>query len=111
LKVVCAPRILDEGIDVPEAELAIIVAASKSRRQMIQRMGRVIRLKRDGRPARILLTYVRGTSEDPAYGGHEAFLDEVVPYALSSSVLDGKCTSQISEWLKTAENDSPDNTI
>jgi len=45
LQVVVAPQVLDEGIDVPEADLAIIVAASKTRRQMIQRMGRVLRCK------------------------------------------------------------------
>ena len=42
LRVVVAPQVLDEGIDVPDADLAVIVAASRSRRQMIQRMGRVI---------------------------------------------------------------------
>jgi RNA polymerase primary sigma factor len=42
-----APRILDEGIDVPAADLGIIVGASNSRRQMIQRTGRVLRTKDD----------------------------------------------------------------
>jgi hypothetical protein len=29
------PMVLDEGIDVPDADLAIIVAASQSEREMI----------------------------------------------------------------------------
>lgn len=38
-----APRVLDEGVDVPEADLGIVTAANRSRRQMIQRLGRVLR--------------------------------------------------------------------
>jgi superfamily II DNA or RNA helicase len=81
VKVIVAPQILDEGIDVPEADLAILVAASKTRRQMIQRMGRVLRRKRDGRMARFAVLFVEGTSEDPALGAHEAFLSEVTDVA------------------------------
>jgi superfamily II DNA or RNA helicase len=81
LDAVAAPRVLDEGVDVPEADLAVIVAASQSQRQMIQRLGRVVRLKEDGRPARLVIMYVRGTTEDPATGGHEAFLDLVLEVA------------------------------
>jgi len=36
LKAIIAPQVLDEGVDVPEADLVIILAASKTRRQMIQ---------------------------------------------------------------------------
>lgn len=101
LKVLCTPRILDEGIDVPEAELAIIIAASKSKRQMIQRMGRVIRKKTPPRPAKILITYVKGTSEDPINGGgHEGFLAEVEPHALDISVFSSKNSSLIETWLE-----------
>jgi superfamily II DNA or RNA helicase len=83
IKVVVAPQVLDEGIDVPEADLAIIIAASKTRRQMIQRMGRVLRLKKDGRLARFALLFVEETSEDPNNGAHEAFLDEITKVATS----------------------------
>lgn len=81
LQVVTAPQVLDEGVDVPAADLAVILAASRSRRQMIQRMGRVLRRKPDGRSARFVMVYVVGTVEDPALGAHEGFLDEIVPVA------------------------------
>ncbi|MDQ3247935.1 MAG: hypothetical protein M3Q45_01890, partial [Chloroflexota bacterium] len=42
IRVLAAPRKLDEGVDVPEADVGIVIAASSSRRQMIQRMGRII---------------------------------------------------------------------
>jgi superfamily II DNA or RNA helicase len=81
LKAIAAPQVLDEGVDVPAADLAIIVAASRTRRQMIQRMGRVLRRKPDGRLARFAILYVEATSEDPAQGAHGDFLDEVTSVA------------------------------
>lgn len=81
IKAITAPLVLDEGIDVPAADLAVILAASRTRRQMIQRMGRVLRRKADGRLARFALLYVEGTSEDPANGAHGDFLEEVTSVA------------------------------
>lgn len=79
--VVAAPRLLDEGVDVPAADLAIVLATSRSRRQLIQRMGRVVRKKSDGRSARLAILFVEGTAEDPRDGAHEDFLDDVVDVA------------------------------
>lgn len=73
--VLTAPRVLDEGIDVPDADLGIVLSASSSRRQMIQRMGRVLRTKTDHRLARIVILYAERTMEDPAKGAHESFID------------------------------------
>lgn len=42
VKVLAAPSVQDKGIDVPEAELGIIMSANHSKRQMIQRLGRDI---------------------------------------------------------------------
>lgn len=102
IKALCAPRILDEGIDVPEAELAVIVAASQTRRQMIQRMGRVIRLKADGREARLVVLYVVDTSEDPFNGGHEAFLDEILPFAREQVAFSSTEPGALSEWIRSS---------
>ena len=77
-EMMAAPRLLDEGVDVPAADLAIVLATSRSKRQLIQRMGRVLRRKQDGRHARIAILYVRGTAEDPDVGAHEDFLEEVL---------------------------------
>jgi RNA polymerase primary sigma factor len=90
VRALAAPRVLDEGVDVPEADLGVILAASHSRRQMIQRMGRVIRPKADGRPANFVILYVKGTSEDPAEGAHEAFLSEITGVADDVRVFPGK---------------------
>ena len=79
--VLVAPRVLDEGIDVPDADVAVVLAAFRTRRQLVQRLGRVLRLKSDGREARLVLAYARGTAEDPERGGHADFLAEVAEVA------------------------------
>ena len=58
LDAVAAPRVLDEGIDVPDANLGVVMSASRTRRQMIQRMGRILRRKRAG-DRRALRDHVR----------------------------------------------------
>jgi len=40
-------RVLDEGIDVPGVETAILMASTRNRRQFIQRRGRVLRKSED----------------------------------------------------------------
>jgi superfamily II DNA or RNA helicase len=42
-RVLVAVRCLDEGIDVPECGVGVVIASGKSTRQLIQRLGRVIR--------------------------------------------------------------------
>lgn len=81
VKALVAPQVLDEGIDVPSADLAIVLGTSRSRRQMVQRMGRIVRRKPDGRRARFVVGYIVATIEDPVFGAHESFLDEVTTVA------------------------------
>ncbi len=83
-----APRLLDEGIDVPEADLGIVVAASRSQRQMIQRLGRVIRKKSDGRAGRLVVLFVKGTSEDPGRHEDNDFLSRCLPHAEAVTEVD-----------------------
>ena len=50
-------RALDEGINVPDASLAVIVASTASTRQRIQRLGRVLRPWPDKKCAEIFTIY------------------------------------------------------
>lgn len=97
--VLSAPRVLDEGIDVPAADLAVIVGASRTRRQMVQRMGRVLRRKADGRRARFVVLFVEDTIEDPAGGAHESFLEEVTGVADEARRFDGATPAALAEAL------------
>ena len=98
-ELVAAPRLLDEGIDVAAADLAIILAASRSRRQMVQRMGRVLRLKDDGRDARLAVLFVEGTAEDPRVS-QEAFLEFVENAADEIEYFDSQASAEeLAEYL------------
>ena len=81
---VSAPRLLDEGVDVPDCDLGIVVAASRSRRQMIQRLGRVLRLKDDGRPARFVVLHAVDTVEDPGVEEVPDYLADIVEHAAAA---------------------------
>lgn len=94
IQAVVAPTVLDEGIDVPEVDLGIVMAGSKSRRQMIQRMGRVLRAKADGRRATFIVVYARDTIEDlEKTDGVEGQFDLIAGDAASSEKLDLKMLS------------------
>lgn len=56
-------RVLDEGVDVPDAELGIIMSGTGSGRELIQRLGRILRPKEDGRKARLIEIVSRNTRE------------------------------------------------
>jgi superfamily II DNA or RNA helicase len=53
----------DEGIDVPDANVGIILSGTSSKRQFIQRLGRLLRPK-EGKQSRLYYIAVRGTSEE-----------------------------------------------
>lgn len=53
----------DEGLDIPDANVGIIVAGTSSRRQFIQRLGRLLR-SREGKKALLYEVIVKGTSEE-----------------------------------------------
>jgi superfamily II DNA or RNA helicase len=79
LKAIAAPTVLDEGVDVPAIDLAVVLGGSKSRRQMIQRMGRVLRLKADGGHATFIVVYAKDTVEDLTQNdGQEGCLDLII---------------------------------
>jgi superfamily II DNA or RNA helicase len=46
---VVANRVLDEGVDLPEAKVAVVIGGLSSTRQAVQRLGRVLRRTGDAR--------------------------------------------------------------
>lgn len=54
-------RVLNEGVDVPDANVAIVVSGSSAVREYVQRLGRVLRPK--ATQARLYEVISRGTSE------------------------------------------------
>lgn len=62
LSVLVSSQVLDEGIDVPDADIAIIVGGTASARRHVQRIGRVLR-PRDGKRARVYELAVEDSTE------------------------------------------------
>lgn len=73
--VLVASRVLNEGVDVPEASIGIVVSGSGSVREHVQRLGRILR----GRPGKQAILYElvnSGTAEVYAMKrrrGHSAY--------------------------------------
>jgi superfamily II DNA or RNA helicase len=61
-KRIVTSRVLDEGLDVPDASIAIIMSGSGSNRQFIQRLGRILR-KSPGKEAVLYELVSAGTAE------------------------------------------------
>jgi len=100
LDAVAAPRVLDEGIDVPDANLGIVMSASRTRRQMIQRMGRILRRKRPGVAARFVIMFAKNTLEDPANRlERDGFLDEIERISHATGVFDAERFEELAAFL------------
>ena len=91
---------LDEGIDVPDANLGVVMSASRTRRQMIQRMGRILRRKRPGVAARFVIMFAKDTLEDPSNRiERDGFLDEIERIAEATGVFDETRFEELDAFL------------
>jgi len=61
-RLIVTSKVLDEGIDVPDATQAIILSGTGSTREFIQRLGRILR-KREGKKAKLIEIVTRNTAE------------------------------------------------
>jgi len=62
-KIMIAVKALDEGMNIPDLDFAIITSSSKQERQRIQRIGRLLRYK-ENKVATIYNLYCEGTKEE-----------------------------------------------
>jgi superfamily II DNA or RNA helicase len=100
LDAVAAPRVLDEGVDVPDADLGIVMSASRTRRQMIQRMGRILRRKRAGVAARFVIMFATDTLEDPTQRvERDGFLDEIERISDARGIFDDRHFEALETFL------------
>ena len=61
-KAIVTSQVLDEGVDVPEASIGIILSGTGSKREYIQRLGRLLR-KVSGKTARLIEVVSKETVE------------------------------------------------
>lgn len=62
-QVLVANQVLDEGVDVPEAKVAVVIGGQASTRQAKQRLGRILR-KKGGAPASLYEVVTADTREE-----------------------------------------------
>lgn len=62
VKAVVTSRVLNEGVDIPEAEVAIVVSGTSTVRENVQRLGRILR-PREGKQARLYELVMENTGE------------------------------------------------
>jgi RNA polymerase primary sigma factor len=106
-KVLCAPRILDEGIDVPDSDLAVVLSGSKQPRQTVQRLGRIIRRKSDGRHGRFVVLYAVNTIEDEKRNQEQQF-GAVLPAARHIADFDETEIRELRKFLRAPAPELPD---
>jgi len=60
--VIVTSKVLNEGVDVPEANVAVVISGSASVREHVQRLGRILR-RGDGKHAKLYELVSKGTAE------------------------------------------------
>ena len=83
---------LDEGIDVPEFKGAVLVASSRSKRQYIQRRGRILRVSEKDQIAQLYDIIVFPAKQD-----------EVIDDSISQKILEVE-SERFDELSSDAEN-------
>lgn len=71
-QVLVAMKCLDEGIDIPSAEIGIILASSTNPREYVQRIGRIIRYSKDKEMATLYDVIV-----EPSFSGLNPELEKI----------------------------------
>ncbi|MEM4345240.1 MAG: helicase-related protein, partial [Candidatus Nitrosocaldus sp.] len=62
-RAIVTSKVLDEGIDVPDAEVGVIVSGTGSSREFVQRLGRLLRPKKGNKSA-ILIEIVSSETRE-----------------------------------------------
>ena len=67
-KIIITGKALIEGFDAPAADVGIVIAATSSKRQTVQTIGRILRKAKDGEKlAKIYRLYMAGTTDELLY--------------------------------------------
>ena len=67
IRILITCKAIDEGIDVPDASVGIILSGTSTQRQRIQRLGRIIRQKDAKEQAALYYLHIEDSSEDSCF--------------------------------------------
>ncbi len=83
IRILIACKAMDEGVDIPDASVGIILSGTSAQRQRVQRLGRIIRKKEGKSRASLYYLHITGTTEDvcflPDTGNNRLFELEYIP--------------------------------
>ena len=65
IQVLLSPKVLDEGVDIKHASVGVFAGTTRRRLQIVQRLGRVLRIQEEKPTPLIILPVAIGTEEDP----------------------------------------------
>ncbi len=114
VRILVSCKCLDEGIDVPEANVAIVLSSTSVSRQRVQRLGRVIRRADQKDAACLYYIYIRESTDDAAYlqelencetfslryyTSEKVFSNDLYEYAAACLVKKGKEASLTGEEI------------
>ena len=66
-RILIACKAIDEGVDVPDASIGIILSGTSTQRQRVQRLGRIIRQKTGKESALLYYLHIMESSEDACF--------------------------------------------
>ncbi len=83
IRILIACKAIDEGVDVPDAAVGIVLSGTSTQRQRVQRLGRIIRKSEGKENALLYYLHITESSEDscflPDTGGNRLFDLEYQP--------------------------------
>jgi RNA polymerase primary sigma factor len=96
----------EESANLADIDLAVIVGASGGSRQVMHRLGQVIRPKADERHSRLVAVYVQNTDEDD-YSDDASAISTVTSYAASARELSGAEAGALTDFLAGSADEDP----
>ena len=94
-------RALDEGYDLPDIDVALLVSSTKNKRQRIQRVGRAIRAK-EGKESLIISLYVENTSDAKTMYKDQVLFGDA---AQIDSCIKNEAIGRIKTYLENTKTD------
>ncbi len=110
LSVLVTCKALDEGIDVPDASIGIIMSGTGMERQRIQRLGRILRKSDDKPIACLYYLFIKESMEEKAYFPlrGEYFRAEDLEYMVSGDFCYPRYDKAAEKLLKKLEKKKTD---
>lgn len=91
IRILIACKAMDEGVDVPDVSVGIILSGTSAQRQRIQRLGRIIRKKEGKTRASLYYLHIAQTAEDICF----------LPDAGENHLIDLEYMSETGEFHNT----------